>query len=64
MLVANKERTIPNVISIHLNAKELDQWTLPLAEIIPVQFFAARLAASRGLEVGKFFFGQKITTTE
>jgi len=64
VLIDNQERTIPNVISLDLNAKELDQWTLPLAEIIPIQLFAAQLAAARGLEAGKFFFGQKITTTE
>ncbi len=41
-----------------------DEWTVPVGEIVPIQLFAAQLAAHRGLEVGKFFYGGKVTTHE
>ena len=42
----------------------LDQWVRPIAEIVPVQFFAAHLAQQRGLVPGKFRFITKVTTVE
>lgn len=39
-------------------------WTLPLLEIIPMQLLAAKLAAERGLEGGKFRYIQKVTIHE
>jgi glucosamine--fructose-6-phosphate aminotransferase (isomerizing) len=39
-------------------------WTLPIAEIVPVQLFAALLAEQRGLEAGKFRYIQKVTSRE
>src|SRR5262249_47237864 len=42
----------------------LDDFVLPIAEIVPVQLLAAELAAQRGFPVGEFRYGAKITTTE
>ncbi|MBI1259474.1 MAG: SIS domain-containing protein [Chloroflexi bacterium] len=42
----------------------LDDFVMPLAEIIPVQLLAAELAAQRGFPVGEFRYGTKVTTTE
>ncbi|MEO8393021.1 MAG: SIS domain-containing protein [Chloroflexota bacterium] len=42
----------------------LDDFVLPIAEIVPVQLLAAELAAQRGFPVGEFRYGTKITTTE
>ncbi|NWF70956.1 MAG: SIS domain-containing protein [Chloroflexi bacterium] len=49
---------------LHIPLPEADEWTAPIAEIIPVQCFAAALAASRGVEVGKFYFSSKVTVVE
>ena len=43
---------------------ELNQWVRPIAEIVPVQLFAAHLAQQRGLVPGKFRYITKVTTTE
>lgn len=39
-------------------------WLLPIPEIIPAQCFAAALAGHRGLQVGHFYHGKKITVDE
>jgi glutamine---fructose-6-phosphate transaminase (isomerizing) len=64
VVIGQLDRHVHDVTHVPLNGNNWDQWTLPIGEIIPIQFFAARLAAARGLEVGKFFYGGKVTTTE
>ena len=46
------------------NIPPLDDFVMPIAEIVPVQLLAAELAAQRGFPVGEFRYGTKITTTE
>jgi glutamine---fructose-6-phosphate transaminase (isomerizing) len=42
----------------------VNEWTAPIAEIVPIQLLATRLAVRRGIEPGKFRFIQKVTVTE
>ena len=42
----------------------LDDFVLPIAEIVPVQLLAAELAEQRGFVAGEFRHGTKVTTTE
>jgi len=42
----------------------LDEWLVPLIEIIPIQLIAAKLAPLRGFDVDRFVHGSKITTLE
>ncbi len=53
---------VPKALTVEVPAAS--EMLTPVAEIVPVQLIAAQLAARRGLEVGTFRFGQKITTTE
>jgi len=46
------------------NLPPLDDFVLPMAEIVPVQLLAAELAAQRGFPIGEFRYIAKITTTE
>ena len=46
------------------NIPALDDFVMPIAEIVPVQLLAAELAAQRGFPVGEFRYGTKVTTTE
>lgn len=46
------------------NVPAVDDFVMPLAEIVPVQLLAAELAALRGFPVGEFRHGTKVTTTE
>ncbi len=48
----------------HIPLPDLNAAVIPIVEIVPVQLFAARLAEQRGLPVGQFRYGQKITTIE
>jgi len=52
----------PGVMNIP--ASSPGDWLLPIPEIIPAQCFAAALAAQRGLQVGHFYYGKKITVDE
>ncbi len=46
------------------NIPALDDFVLPIAEIVPVQLLAIELAAQRGFPVGEFRYGTKVTTSE
>jgi len=46
------------------NVPALDDFLMPIAEIVPVQLLAIELAAQRGFPVGEFRYGTKVTTTE
>jgi glutamine---fructose-6-phosphate transaminase (isomerizing) len=46
------------------NLPPLDDFVMPIAEIIPIQLLAAELAAQRGFPVGEFRYGTKVTTSE
>jgi glutamine---fructose-6-phosphate transaminase (isomerizing) len=50
--------------ALNVDVPDVDEWTAPIAEIVPIQLLAARLAARRGIEPGKFRFIQKVTVTE
>ena len=64
IVVGTLDQPVSNVLSFDVSSEHLDEWTTPIIEIIPIQLFAARLAMARGLEAGKFRYGQKVTTTE
>lgn len=61
-LIGGDAEAAPGVL--HIPLPDADEWIAPIAEIIPVQLFAAAFARSRGVEVGKFNFGSKVTTIE
>lgn len=42
----------------------LDDWLMPLVEIVPVQLLAGELATARGIVPGEFRHGTKVTTVE
>jgi glucosamine--fructose-6-phosphate aminotransferase (isomerizing) len=42
----------------------VSEWLAPLAEIVPVQVAALRLAEVKGLEVGRFRFAPQVTRDE
>ena len=50
--------------AIRVELPAVDQWLLPLVEIIPVQCFAAQFAARQGYTPGEFRYLQKVTTKE
>jgi glucosamine--fructose-6-phosphate aminotransferase (isomerizing) len=50
--------------ALHIAVPSTDEWLTPILEIVPIQMIAAELAAQRGLQVGHFRYGQKVTTTE
>ncbi|MCC7208736.1 MAG: SIS domain-containing protein [Anaerolineae bacterium] len=52
----------PGVLNVAVDSP--DDWLLPILEIVPAQCFAAALAAHRGLQVGHFYHGKKITVEE
>ncbi len=62
VLLVGASQPLPGVVS--LDVPRVDEWTAPLAEIVPIQLLATRLAVRRGIEPGKFRFIQKVTTTE
>jgi glucosamine--fructose-6-phosphate aminotransferase (isomerizing) len=60
--VGNSDQQVQDTLTVNVPAS--DEWRNPIAEIVPIQLLAARLAEQRGLEIGKFKYGGKITTTE
>jgi glucosamine--fructose-6-phosphate aminotransferase (isomerizing) len=42
----------------------VSEWIAPLAEVVPLQVAALRLAAVKGLEIGKFRFAPQVTRDE
>lgn len=62
VFVGNPPVESPAVMNIPISST--DDWLLPISEIIPAQCFAAALAAHRGLKVGHFYHGKKITVDE
>jgi glucosamine--fructose-6-phosphate aminotransferase (isomerizing) len=42
----------------------VNEWLAPIAEIIPVQLLAARLAEIRGYDTSRFVYGSKVTVNE
>ena len=67
-LVAREGHTIviggEALSALNVSVPAVDEMLSPILEIVPVQLLAAQLAALRGLEVGAFRYGQKVTTTE
>jgi glucosamine--fructose-6-phosphate aminotransferase (isomerizing) len=47
-----------------VEAPLVSEWVAPLVEIVPVQVAALRLAAVKGLEIGKFRFAPQVTRNE
>jgi glucosamine--fructose-6-phosphate aminotransferase (isomerizing) len=60
--IGNSDQQVQGTLTINVPAT--DEWRSPIAEIVPIQLLAAQLAKQRGLEVGKFKYGGKVTTTE
>jgi glucosamine--fructose-6-phosphate aminotransferase (isomerizing) len=50
--------------ALHVPVSAAEERLLPLAEIVPIQWFAACLAMARGIEPGAFVHSAKVTTTE
>ncbi len=53
---------VPGALGV--DVPDVDEWTAPVAEIVPIQLLAAGLAKRRGVEPGTFRFIQKVTVTE
>ena len=62
IVVGNSVQPFENVLGVDLPAS--DEAVAPIAEIVPIQLFVAKFAESRGVEPGKFYYGDKITTRE
>jgi glucosamine--fructose-6-phosphate aminotransferase (isomerizing) len=62
IVIDSAAQPIEGVLNVDLPAG--DEAVAPVAEIVPIQLFAVKLAESRGLEAGKFYYGGKITTQE
>jgi glutamine---fructose-6-phosphate transaminase (isomerizing) len=62
MVVGSVDQARPGTFVV--DVPSVNEWTAPVAEIVPIQFLAAKLAQRRGVELGKFRFIQKVTTTE
>jgi glutamine---fructose-6-phosphate transaminase (isomerizing) len=62
VVLVGADQDVLGVLSIE--TPDVDEWTAPIAEIVPIQVLAARLAERRGIEPGKFRYIQKVTATE
>lgn len=67
-LEARNANVIPigNEVSgpLSIEVPTLDDWLMPLVEIVPIQLLAGELAATRGIVPGEFRHGTKVTTVE
>lgn len=71
-LVSDLRKRGANVVTIGasegdahaLPVPNMDDAVRPLADIVPIQLLAARLAESRGIEPGSFIHSSKVTTVE
>ena len=61
-VISDKGQSVQGANMLHI--PDVSSWARPIAEIIPIQFIAGKLAERRGFDIGAFRYIRKVTTEE